>query len=87
MNSEELINLAKRRVQFKEHVAIFLLANIVLWVINAIINYEVGLHFYWAALVTIGWGAKLSFHFTKAYLYNPDIAIKREYARLKKKKR
>ena len=87
MNNDELINLARRRVQFKEHVAVFFLANVVLWILNVIINYEFNLHFYWAALITIGWGAKLAYHFTKAYLYNPDLAIKREFARLKKKRK
>jgi len=75
----------QKRVKFKEHLAIFLIINIIIWILNIWINFSANLHSYWAAILTIGWGIGLSLHFTKTYFYDEDAAIKKEYKKLKTK--
>jgi hypothetical protein len=63
INDEELREIAKKRVGFKNHLWGFLLFNIVFLALNLIYSPEI-LWFFW---ITLFWGIGLFFHWRDAY--------------------
>ena len=79
MNDAELRQMAKDRVEFRDHLYIFVLINIILAGINMFFSPM----FYWFPLVTFFWGIGLFFHYREAYVGNRAVEIEREYKKLK----
>ena len=80
MKDSDLREMAKNRVEFKEHLSIFIVINAFLIAINLWFSPMV----LWSLGVLFFWGIGLAFHFREAYLGSRVVNIEREYQRLKK---
>lgn len=80
---KELWKLAKKRVRFKRHLAIYLVMNLVFWLLWYFTdrhNESAGIP--WPIFVTLGWGIGLMFSFLNAYVLSGKNSIQKEYDRL-----
>lgn len=83
-NSDKiLLKTAKTRVGFKTHMMIYVLANILLWLIWLMMYYVFTISFPWALFPTIGWGVGLGFHYFMVFKWN-EKWVEKEYQRLVK---
>lgn len=87
INSErdqELWHIARKRVKFKRHLALYVLLHIWFWAIWYFSDEkesELGLA--WPAWSMIGWGIGLAFSYLNAYVLVKQTAIQREYDKMK----
>lgn len=79
MNDSELRRIAKERVEFKEHLYVYIVINVFLFIINMWFSPGV----WWILFVTIFWGIGLAFHYKEAYFGSKQRNIEREYQKLK----
>ena len=85
----KLWKIAKKRVDFKYHLGIYLLTNAFFWAIwfftdrNDPDNSDS--LFPWPIWATLGWGIGLLFNYMDAYIEFGKAAIEREYEKLKNK--
>ncbi|MBN2728586.1 MAG: 2TM domain-containing protein [Bacteroidales bacterium] len=84
-NDKELMKAAKARVAFKTHFMIFIMGNILIWLIWLMMYYVFEVTFPWALFPTIGWGVGLAFHFFIVFKWN-EKWVEKEYQRLKTEK-
>lgn len=70
---------AKMRVEFRNHIVIFVVINALLVGINLMTSPD-SLWFYW---VTIFWGFGLLMHWLEAYHFKTAGSIEKEYKKLK----
>jgi hypothetical protein len=82
MNDEELRELAKKRVEFRDHVIIYAVMN----VFFAAINLAYSPSFWWFIFIALFWGLGLAFHWRDAYYGPQGERIEKEYQKLKKEK-
>lgn len=77
---------AKKRVGFKTHITIYVLMNILFWLLWLFISYGTNDKFPlpWPLLPTIGWGVGVVFHYLYAFKWNANL-IEKEYEKLIKK--
>ena len=80
MKDEDLKKIAKNRVEFRDHVLVYLVVNAILFTVN--ILFSPG--FYWFIIVLLFWGIGLLFHYREAYYGTEEMRIEREYQILKK---
>jgi hypothetical protein len=80
MKDDELRKIAKNRVEFRDHLTIYILINIGLF----LINHFTSPGFYWVIFVVVFWGIGLAFHYREAYHGTDAQRIEREYQKLKK---
>ncbi len=82
---------AKKRVDFRRHLATYIIVNGFLWATW----FLTGRDFYyeehtlrmpWPIWATLGWGIGLAFNFYSAYLGNKVDAVEKEYEKLKNRK-
>jgi hypothetical protein len=80
---ENLLRMAKRRVEFKKHLFTYIIVNIFLWGIWLFggIRHD-HLSFPWPAFVSLGWGIGLTFNYIRAYTGFKDNMVEREYQKL-----
>ena len=81
MKDEELREMAKKRVEFKDHVFVYIVINLFL----VIINIWFSPMFYWFPFVMFFWGIGLVLHLRDAYMIPEAGRVEREYQKLKKK--
>lgn len=83
---EQLWRIAKKRVEFKRHLATYIIINGFLWALWFFTGQEEmdEPNFPWPIWSTIGWGIGLAFSYVKAYHSNVD-AVEKEYQKLKEK--
>ncbi|WP_205501451.1 2TM domain-containing protein [Rufibacter psychrotolerans] len=86
---KSLWKLAKKRVAFRRHFAMYVLVNILVWGVWYLSKeprmMTGGLP--WPAWLTFGWGVGLAFNYYEAYYGFQDDAVEREYAKLARKKK
>ncbi len=86
MNTEasdnELMKAAKARVTFKTHFMIFIMGNILIWLVWLMMYYIFIVTFPWALFPTVGWGVGLAFHYFIVFKWN-EKWVEKEYQRLK----
>ena len=80
MKDDQLRRMAKNRVEFRDHLYIFLVINGFL----AAMNLWWTPSFLWSLFVTFFWGIGLFFHYREAYYGTSDVAVEKEYQKLKK---
>lgn len=80
MEDNELRKIARRRVGFKRHLAVYIVVILFLGLINLFTSR----HFPWFLFCAAGWGIGVLFHLLFAYGFMGDaLDIEREYQRLK----
>jgi len=89
---ETLWRIAKKRADFKRHLASYIIINSFLWAIWYITEgrYEGLKDFYlaWPIWPTLGWGVGLAFNYFAAYHdMDKDTATQREYDKLMNQKK
>ena len=82
MKDDELRKIAKNRVEFRDHVLIYLVVNVILIIVNVLFSPG----FYWFVIVLLFWGIGVIFHYREAYHGTEEMRIEREYQRLRKEK-
>lgn len=83
---KQLWKLAEKRVGFKRHLATYIIINIMFWCIwlfSGKQNEESG--FPWPVFPMLGWGIGLVFNFLGTYVFNKEIAIEKEFEKLRSK--
>ena len=83
MKDEQLKRMAKRRVEFRDHLFIYVIVNAVLIAINMLTVPQ----FWWFLFPLVFWGIGLIFHWREAYQGDEDSRVEREYQKLKSEKR
>ncbi len=83
---KQLWHIAKKRVKFKRHLAIYIVINTMLWLMWAFTkNHEEDSWIPWPVFSTIGWGVGVVFSFLGAYVFSKHDAVEREFEKLKAK--
>jgi len=77
----QLHELAKKRVEFRAHIIVFLVTMGALW----IIWYFTGHGYPWPIWPMAIWGIGVVFHYIFDYRYNSIMSEEAEYNKLKKK--
>ena len=79
MKDAEIRELAKARVEFREHLWIYVIINAFLIVINLWFSPM----FYWFPFVLFFWGIGLVAHYREAYMGTRTSQIDKEFKKLK----
>lgn len=77
----ELMKAARDRVAFKAHFIIFVLGNIMIWLLWILLYYIFNVTFPWALFPTLGWGVAIAFHYFKVFRWN-EKWVQQEYEKL-----
>lgn len=80
MKDDQLRRMAKRRVEFKDHIMIYLVVNAALIGINLLTVPQ----FWWFMFPLVFWGIGLAFHWREAYHGDEGDRVEREYQKLKR---
>ncbi len=80
MRDEEIRQIAKKRVEFKDHILIYVVINLFLIIINLWFSPM----FYWFPFVLFFWGIGLVFHWRDAYMDTEEGRVEKEFQKLKK---
>ena len=83
MKDENLRKVAKARVEFRDHLFVYVVVNILL----AVVNLWSSPGFWWFPIVIFFWGIGLVFHYRDAYHGPSEIRVEKEYQRLKARKK
>ncbi len=78
-----LMKTARERVAFKAHLTIFILGNVMIWLLWILLYYIFSVTFPWALFPTLGWGVAIAYHYFKVYKWN-EKWIEQEYEKLLK---
>lgn len=86
IDDKTLWKKAKARVAFRRHLYIYLAVNLLLWLIWFIpqMFLTTPMTFPWPIYPTFGWGIGLAFQAVSTYGCGEDVAIQREFEKLKK---
>ena len=79
LTDTQLHELARKRVEFKRHLLVYLVINGTLW----LIWYLTGSHYPWPVWPMAGWGVGLIFHYLFEYQSSGLLSEEGEYKRLK----
>lgn len=83
---EQMWQLAKQRVKFKQHVLTYFLVNVFLWIIWFLSDYKNNFSILpWPAWCSIGWGFALFMKYIRLYHISTNDAVQKEYDKLKNK--
>jgi hypothetical protein len=77
---QQLHELARKRVEFRRHLIVFLVINTTLW----LIWWLTGEGYLWPVWPLAGWGIGLIFHYLFEYRNTRMLSEEQEYLRLKK---
>lgn len=83
MNDSALRRMARKRVEFRQHLYIYIVINAFLIVLN--IWSSPG--FWWFLFILFFWGIGLVSHFYDAYMGGSEEAVEREFRKLKARKK
>jgi hypothetical protein len=81
VSDKQLHELARKRVEFRTHLVVYLVINTMLWSIW----YFTGSTYPWPVWPTLGWGVGLIFHYIFDYRGSRLFSEDEEYQKLKKK--
>jgi hypothetical protein len=82
LSDTELRQLARKRVEFRSHLIVYVVINSSLW----IIWYATGGRYPWPVWPLVGWGIGLFFHYIFDYRSSRLFSEQEEYERLKKER-
>jgi len=77
---KQLHELARKRVDFKRHLVVYLITNAVLWTIW----FVTGRGYPWPVWPLAGWGIGVLFHYLFEYRSSRFLSEEEEYKKLKK---
>jgi MFS superfamily sulfate permease-like transporter len=80
---EELREKARAIANFKMHRTIFILANVLIWLVSALLYFAFQLTWWWAFFPTAIWLVILTFHYLWVFRWNKD-RVEKEYIKLLK---
>jgi len=80
---EELREKARAIANFKMHRTIFILANLLIWLVSALLYFAFQLTWWWAFFPTAIWLVILTFHYLWVFRWNKD-RVEKEYIKLLK---
>jgi len=80
MEDETLRRIARERVEFKQHLLVYIVVITFLGIINLITSRG----FPWFLFPAAGWGIGIVFHFVSAYGHG-KLSVEKEYQKLKEK--
>ena len=80
---EELREKARAIANFKMHRTIFILANLLIWLVSALLYFAFQLTWWWAFFPTAIWAVILVFHYLWVFRWNKD-RVEKEYVKLLK---
>ncbi len=85
---QELLKLARKRANFRNHLTSYFITNAFLWVIWWLTSGRHGYHggIPWPVWVMFGWGIGLAFNYFDAYGESKQKMIDREYEKLKEER-
>lgn len=89
MDKEDLYlwEIAKARVTFRPHLIIYLVVNILFWIIWFNTEFYMESSIPWPIYPLVGWGIGLFFHYSIAYRKFGGSAMKKEFEKVKKSKK
>ena len=79
LTDKQLHEMAKKRVEFRTHLVVYLVVNSFLW----IIWYFTGQGYMWPIWPMAGWGVGLIFHYIFEYRTSKYFSEEEEYRKLK----
>ena len=87
---KEIWKQARKRVKFKQQLIIYIIVNIMLWIIWLLTKHhdseeKYGNSIPWPIFPTVGWGIGVLMQYFSAYKYNQYDAIEKEFEKLKNK--
>jgi len=82
-----LWKIAKKRVEFRRHLATYVIMNAFFWAIWYFTAYKEGRGgIPWPFFPMLGWGIGIAFHFMGAFVFHNRVSsIEKEYEKLKNK--
>jgi len=81
-----LWKMAKKRVGFRNHLAVYIIVNAYLWITWAVNGRENENSLPWPLWCSLGWGFGLVWHFMGAFVFDNKISrIEKEFQKLKEK--
>jgi hypothetical protein len=80
LNDEQLRQLARKRVEFRTHLIVYLVINTALWVIW----FLTGQGYIWPIWPLVGWGVGVLFQYLFDYRASRILSEEKEYNKLKK---
>ena len=79
LSDKQLHELARKRVEFRRHLIVYLVINGVLW----LLWYVTGSQYPWPVWPMAGWGIGLIFHYMFEYRSSSLLSEDEEYEKLK----
>lgn len=79
LSDKQLHELARKRVDFRRHLIVYLVINGVLW----LLWYVTGSRYPWPVWPMAGWGIGLIFHYMFEYRPSSLLSEEEEYEKLK----
>lgn len=85
-NEKELWKIAKKRVDFKRHLYLYIISNTMFWLTWAFSGGNEDRHHVlpWPLWPMLGWGVGLAFNYVGAYHSGKNAAVQKEFEKLKK---
>ena len=80
LSDKQLHELARKRVEFRTHLTVYLVINAMLW----IIWYFTGSNYPWPIWPMFGWGVGLTFHYLFDYRRSKLFSEDEEYQKLRR---
>ena len=81
---EELREKARAIANFKMHLTVFILANVLIWLVGIFFHYVNIAIWYWAVFPTGIWSVIVIFHYLWVFKWNKD-RVEKEYKKLLEK--
>jgi hypothetical protein len=82
--NDELWRVARNRTNFKIHITVYFLVNVLFWLVWSFTRDILGdLSTVWPIYTTSGWGVVIIFHYLSVYKWNKKY-VQTEYEKLKK---
>lgn len=83
MTDKDIRDMAKKRVEFRDHFAVYVIVNAALIVINLWSSPS----FWWFLFPLVFWGIGVLFHWREAYSGTEHMRVEREFRKLKAQQR
>jgi hypothetical protein len=81
LNDTQLHAIARKRVEFRAHLIVYIVTNAALWTIW----FFTGRGYIWPVWPMVGWGIGLVFHYMFEYRSSRFLSEDEEYKKLKRK--
>ncbi len=84
--NKEIYKKAKKRVAFKAHLTVYILVNILFWLLWLFVSYgqEEKFPLPWPVFPTVAWGIAIIFHYLFVFKWSSNL-VEKEYNKIYKK--